>query len=275
MTRVVLILCLVAAVASCGEEGFTAPVASTAAPSTGLPDTTAPQAGHVEAWQQVADDLRDLQHGLERPEHLIAAEPVLDGSEFDVERYFDVLTHIDVEPGFVLDYVYRTSPDRGFPVLYTRRSDAERYLTYAQFEAGTGRDAGQGDLAFMEQVYVVDGTPQGFFEYVVLETVGGQFYLFWHAQEEDDRIIATEERLDEALASVATEMDAEELARARTVDPTPVVILDDDVATVEVVKFTRRGGLYRVTYTIERVFPQRILDRSAESLGYCDCGLTM
>jgi hypothetical protein len=263
----VIAVCLLVASAACGDDGFSADTDATA--------TTAPsQPGYAAEWQRIADDVHALQSDLQRPEHLADPEPALDGSEFDAERYFDVLTHIDVEPGFVLDYVYRAAADRGFPVLYTRRADAARYPTYAEFRTGEGRDAGQDDGGFMEQVYVVDGTPQGFFEYVVLEMVGNHFYLWWHAQEEDDRIVATNERLGEVLDLVAGEMDADDMDRARSVDPTPRVTLDADRATVEVVSFTRWGGLYRTTFTIDRIFPQQILDVTVESLAACDCGLT-
>jgi hypothetical protein len=53
----------------------------------------------------------------------------------------------------------------------------------------------------------------------------------------------------------------------------PVVILQDDVAIVEVVTFTKWGGFYRYTYTISRDLPHTILDLKQENLVPYDCGV--
>ena len=44
--------------------------------------------------------------------------------------------------------------------------------------------------------------------------------------------------------------------------------------TVVVASFTRWGGLQRRTLTIERAFPQRILEEQIEVVAPCDCGIT-
>ena len=75
--------------------------------------------------------------------------------------------------------------------------------------------------------------------------MGGRFYLHWPAQENDARVVASRARLEEALASVAGEMDATEVSRARATDPTPRVSFGSlesfggEVAVVEVLVFTR------------------------------------
>ncbi len=104
--------------------------------------------------------------------------------------------------------------------------------------------------------------------------MGGQFYLFWHSQEMDSRVIATRESLDTALDTVIDLMDGTQMEQARAVDPTPVVTFAGDVATLEILVFTRWGGLYRHIYTIERIFPQRILDVQVQTVAECDCGIT-
>jgi len=227
------------------------------------------------SWQQTVDDLLAMQQSQERPEGWEATEPSLDGTEFDIEGYFDVFEHIDAEPGFVLDYVYRKTPDRGYPVLYIHRADEPGYATYAEYLTATGADpVSQGDTGYLDQIYVVDGTAKGFFEYVTLRVMGGQFYLFWHAQEMDSRVIATRQSLDAALETVADLMDGAQVELARAADPTPVVTFEGDIATVEILVFTRWGGLHHHIYTIERIFPQQILDVQVQTVAECDCGYT-
>jgi hypothetical protein len=108
----------------------------------------------------------------------------------------------------------------------------------------------------------------------VLRVMGGQFYLHWHVLADDAVVVATRERLEEALSPVAAEMGDAALEAARAADLTPEVTFDGDVATVAVSTFTRWGGLQRRTYTIERMFPQRILEEQVEVVAPCDCGIT-
>ena len=53
----------------------------------------------------------------------------------------------------------------------------------------------------------------------------------------------------------------------------PVVQLTRDNATVEVISFTKWGGFYRRTYTINLSFPHTIIDVKEENLVPYDCGI--
>ena len=256
----IVLLAVALIVSACGDDGAA---------------TSDPPPASAVSWQQTVDHLRTLQESQGLPDWLLDPELSLDGTEFDIEDYFTVFEHIDAEPGFVLDYVYRATSDRGFPVLYIHRADEPGYATYDEYLAATGADdSSQGDTGYLDQIYVVDGTPEGFFEYVTLRVMGGRFYLFWHAQEADAQVVATRERLDDLLDSVAGPMDDTQMEQGRAADPSPMVSFEGDIATVEILVFTLWGGLSRHTYTIERVFPQQILDLQVEIVAACDCGPT-
>jgi hypothetical protein len=231
-----------------------------------------PSPAWAASWQQTVFALRDLQPD-EVPDHLLEPGAARDGSEFDVEEYFAVLDRIGAEPGFTLDYVYRVTADRGFPILYVHREDETGYAGFDEFAAATGASPAQGDAAYFDQIYVIDGTPEGFFQYVVLHVMGGQFYLHWHAQDDDAGVVVTREALDAALDGVESDMPDAEMEKAREIDPTPRIVYDGDVARVEVHVFTRWGGLLRYSYVIERIFPQRILEFEIETVAACDCSI--
>jgi hypothetical protein len=264
-----LLVCLAAGlVAGCGDDdGLITTTSEASTPSAAVPDYAA-------EWQQTVDAFAALQPRRDIPEHLLQEGAAFDGTEFDVETFFTVLDRIDTEPVFVLDYVYRVTPDRGFPILYIHREDEPGYSGYDEYLAavGPGSDS-QGDRSYFDQIYVVDGTPEGFFQYVVLHIMGGQFYLHWHAQMDDSEIVVTRERLDEKTAPVLAMMTPADQDRARAHDPTPRISMDDDTATAEVTVFTCWGGVLRHTYTIERVFPQQILDLQTETIAQLEnCG---
>jgi hypothetical protein len=236
---------------------------------------TAPAPSYAADWQGIVDDLRALQAAQELPADLVESDPPPD-LPFDVSSYFrDVFSHIEPEPSFTLDYVYRLTPDRGFPVLYVRRVDAAPYESYEEYLEATGSGpVPQGDLAYLDQIYVIDGTPTGFFEYVVLRVMGGRFYLHWHARAADATVVATREAVDAALATVDGRIAEPEAAKARAADPTPEVTYGDGTVTVEVTVFTSSGGLQRRTYVFETIFPQRLLEETNETIAECDCAVT-
>ena len=42
---------------------------------------------------------------------------------------------------------------------------------------------------------------------------------------------------------------------------------------VEIVVFTTSGGLYRLTFTLEKVFPQTLVSVADDNLAECDCAV--
>ncbi len=131
--------------------------------------------------QDTVDAMAAIQAGLRTPEHLLVENAQRDGSEFDPNLYFTVLTHLSMSPGYVLDYVYHYDGMGGRPVLYARPEGLALYRSYEEFAASSL----EAD-AYLKAV-VVDGTPESYFELVVLSIMGGQFYLDWHANYNDTR----------------------------------------------------------------------------------------
>jgi len=225
--------------------------------STPLPDAT-------EA-QRTVDAMVELRQDLSFPEHFKGDNPARTGDEFDVSQYFTVLQHLSMEPGYVLDYVYQLDPLGGLPVLYARKADEPAYRTVAEYTEANERGAAGPYLDHIQ----VDGTPEGFFQFVVLRIMGSQFYLYWHAAYNDTQIICTPEAL-EALLSRPTmfgqELPANVKRAARKLNVAPVVEMGTDTVTVRVVIFTNWGGFIRRSYTISRQSPHQILTEEEETL---------
>lgn len=233
--------------------------------------TPTPSQGAIEA-QRTVDAMAALKRDLKFPEHFKSGDAARTGDEFDVSQYFTVLQHLSMEPGYVLDYVYQRDPLGGFPVLYARKAEEPFYRTVAEYNEATRRGAAGPYLDHIQ----VDGTPESFFQLVVLSIMGNQFYLQWHANYNDARIICTREAL-EALLSQPTmfnkELPANVQRAARKLDVTPVVEMGEDTVTVRVVIFTNWGGFIRRSYTISRQFPHRILAKEDETLVEYQCGV--
>jgi hypothetical protein len=194
------------------------------------------------------------------------------GDEFDVNQYFRALTHVSMRQGYTLDYVYQIDNLGGYPLLYARPVDQTPYASTVNIPEDTEWPD------FLEYLDVED-TEQGYFEYVVMDIMADQFYLYWHANYNDTQIICNRQQLYDMVAQIGSgdfgnPMDPDQQQKARTLrNIMPVVRLTGDVAVVEIVTFTRWGGFYRLTYTISRETPHKIIDVKQEILLPYDSGV--
>jgi hypothetical protein len=194
------------------------------------------------------------------------------GDEFDANDYFSVLSHVSIQDGYVLDYVYPIDFLGSSPVLYARPEDQPAFSSLEEIPENM-------ELPDFREHIVVDDTEQGYFEYVAMDIMASQFYLVWHANYNDTEIVCNSREVNDIIASVnsggfGNEFDFAQQTKARTIrNIEPSVNLTDDSANVQVVIFTKWGGFYRLTYTISRSFPHTITDVREENLVPYDCGV--
>ena len=219
---------------------------------------------------EIVSAMADLQSG-EIPQHLLDTGKK-QGNEFDVNQYFNVLTHLAMRAGYALDYVYQNDSLGGFPLLYVRQADHAPYASLADVPENV-------QLSDFHEYVEVEDVERGYFEYVVLDIMANQFYLSWHANYNDTEIVCDRADVNDIIADVSSgnfgyAMDLAQQTKARTMrNIEPVVNLTGDIATVQFITFTKWGGFYRETYTINRSFPHTITDVKQENLVPYDCGI--
>jgi len=266
--RILGLIVLAALLPACAGVAPTAMAAPTATPAP------SPTPGPTIDWQGMVEEMSGLQRGLEIPEQFLMFpdEPVKTGAEFDVSVYFDVLDHLSMKPGYALDWVYFAEFIGAEPVLYVRSTNQEPYQTYSQYVIAGGTPFGFGEERYEYLDYVqVDGTVEGFFQFIILRILGGQFYLYWHAGYNDTRIVCDRETLDKILNRIS--IGDARTRMARQIDPTPVVAIGDDEVTVRMVVFSDWGGFTQLSYRISRDYPHEILDVESDVLMPYDCGI--
>jgi hypothetical protein len=106
--------------------------------------------------------------------------------------------------------------------------------------------------------------------------MANQFYLYWHANYNDEQIVHDRKHFDDLLSKqdVFNKPTPEEQERSRSLSPDPIVELDQEAARVSLLTWTEWGGLYRKTFTIKRQFPHQILDTKEENVLSYWCGVT-
>jgi len=224
----------------------------------------------ISACSQIVFDVKTLQ-SRQVPEHLLTTGERR-GDEFDVNRYFNALTHVSMRAGYALDYVYRIDDLGGYPLLYARPVDQVSYASPSDIPEET-------EWSDFREYLEVEDTEQGYFEYVILDILADQFYLVWHAQYNDTHLVCNRQQLYDIVAQISSgdfgnALDPVHQAEARTLrNILPTVRLDGDTAVVKVVTFTKWGGFYRLTYTISRQAPHTIMDLQKENILPYDCGV--
>lgn len=126
---------------------------------------------------------------------------------------------------------------------------------------------------YLEHV-LIDGTKEGYLQYILLYQLGGQFYLFWHACCNDNRIITDKSQLETILSTVRSSpfTSLEVLrAKAQQIDYSPRVDIVGQKAMVSFVTFSKWGGFIRQCYTISTQSPHKVLGRTWEVLAEYDC----
>ena len=217
----------------------------------------------------VVAKLRKL-HPNDIPHHLMQKNPVRNVKDFDPNIYFTVLTHLAMKSGFTLDYVYHYEASfSGYPCLYARPVDEKPFESYVEYQ-----DCDKKGSLF--SFLVADGSRDGFFQLAVFHRLSEQFYLYWHANYYDIRILTTPEETEALISEVNGEeflvkFTDRQTAGMRRVETQPTVELSDDLGSVTYSVFTKWGGLARIRESFRRQPPHLLIDRELlDELKY-DC----
>ncbi len=218
-------------------------------------------------WQQDIKNLKALFLAQELPkdfynggEEIVIEDPTL---FFDPNEIFTVLDHLRMQPGYKLTFVYLTSNLEGFPVVYAQVEGGNPYRSFAEFAADRPECAEKrADSCYASNHMEHDGTPLGYLQFLTFEIMYEQFYLFWHANYNDGRPVATSEQLELILEWVDPDMfdmdyaaftsygdinfTDEQKSIAREMDLEPTVTIKEDGADVRFVYYTKWGGFYEL-----------------------------
>ena len=236
--------------------------------TSSLAQPTAPTSEDVQA---VVDSIRALQYAIVWDDERSVA-----GEGFDPNTYFDVFQHIQMEPGYVLDWVYQMDGLGGFPILYARVEGVERFHDLASYESAAEGSPGADELSYRNHL-VLDGSDTSYIELAILLTIGGQFNLFWHANYNDTSFDLTPERLESVIAGdyrLANQPLPDDVAsQAREIELAPIVERGENQVSVGLVTFSNWGGFSRSTLTSPTSGVQTAITQSTEPLVPYSCGI--
>lgn len=277
-----LMLCLGlgAACRASGQIAVTPAGPTTAAGGNGGAGDGAEATPEGKATENMGDVCTELRDGWKElmaertfPEHLQDGQPYRLEGDFDPNRYFDVLTHLKLRDGLVLDYTYHSDGMGGWPLLYAREEGAAPFRSPEEMPAD-GEEKANGSEYLRE--IVPDGSAQSYLEMSLLHLFGNQFYLFWHANYADSQLLCGAEDLDlveKELDSFDLTLPADVRLRSKLLFYEPRVTLEGEKAIVRLVTFTKWGGFREITLTLDRENPAQVIDRVDKTLIAYECGI--
>ena len=257
--------------------------ATSSSTATHIPRRTPEGIPLIQVCQQSVTGMRNLTRNLEIPEGYFEEGPIRTEDDFDVNSYFSVLNHLDMEDGYVLDFVYFLDHLGGKPLIYARPINKAPYQTYAEFIEAVGEptyiESSYGYLEhahdFMEFIRT-DDTAEAYLQLIILAVLVDQFYLFWHGAYNDLIFLCDISDIDQVIDEVAyfgAEIQPSILEGAQQLDVAPYVSLEDDKVTIRYMIFTKWGGFIDNWYTVTREFPHTAIDGGSEVLIEYDCGI--
>jgi len=239
--------------------------------------------GDTEIAKTIQEDIHQLEvlyNSQSIPDHFFEENAIRRGDEFDPNKIFEIFDHIKMEEGYTLDYVYDANPMGGYPELYARRIDSERYATlldYTEAHPECFEKNAPSDCFYLNHVKT-DDTEEGFLQLVILYRMGDQFYLDWHANYNDATVITGTEGLDKVIkersdTSFGAQFTSMQQIKAKRIDPTPEVVIGDMYVTVNLVWFTKWGGFFETSYQVNRQFPHLIQTLETKNLLEYECDI--
>ena len=207
---------------------------------------------------------------------------------FDVNQYFDVFDHLSMEPGYTLDYVYLRDGVGCKPIVYAHQIVITSYSSYSEYVSRRGYEyqasfqSVEGSNDYLDHV-LIDDTPQGYLQFVMLSIVEDQFSLYWHALYNDTRIVTSVEQAQVAFGPVVVSVNdwdpqayIQQVRRVQEriprLDYTPTVEMEEDRAIVRLMVFSEWGGFSELRVEVSRAFPHDMLSWREASRLYFNSG---
>ncbi len=202
--------------------------------------------------------------------------------DFNPNNYFDLMTHLKLKEGYVLDSVMVEDGLGGAPVLYARQSTSKPFGTPEDLHKAM---QAEGLLKETDSIYniaqdylryvVPDGTPESYLELAILRLLGSQYNLIWHANYNDTRVLCDASDLllvAEEVEAFTTELPADVQRKMKGLDLNPRVEMAGDHVVTRLLLFTKWGGFYEMVTSIDPTSPGKFSDVTRPLIKY-ECGI--
>jgi hypothetical protein len=234
--------------------------------------------------RNIIDKMTALKKKLSLPDHFLSGEQYRLWADYNPNKYFNFLSHISMEKGYTLDYVYYLDDIGGKPVNYARRIDQPQYKTYIEYIGSLGVEV-PDERSYMQLIHaldylkevIIDKTPESYLDFVTLALQGGQYYLYWHGLYSDIQILcdlSDTPGIISRISGITENLTQEFIDSITLIDYSPLLVIDESSVTIRFVTFSQWGGFFENIYTMEKGNPNHILDMKFYPILKYDSGIS-
>ena len=202
---------------------------------------------------------KNLEKRIASPSFLESEETFSRRNRSPLVSWFKSLPHLHLPDGMVPDYYHFGTHHGSAPVLYARKKSSPRVKDHFGYYLGDEKPEG---TMLMEAV-VPDKTMEGIWELILLDEMGGQFGLYWHAGYDLSRILydwgeffkgkkyaGLPDDGECLLGDKGGTVTEEEHRELLSWNIAPYVTMKDDRAFAHYCVFTPFGGFFKVRRTV-------------------------
>ena len=201
-------------------------------------------------------------------------------SEYDFSKefpaYFETFDCLIPEKGWDINCYYFYESHGGHPVIYAKRTDENIDELLSKIDNGIYRYDNR-IFMYCESVIPTDhiqltNLQKGLFQLLILELIGADFARFWHAFYGAVTLISTKSQLAKLLGRDKFKEEANALIE----DIDEIIEVDeyDDTICYKLLSFNAWRGIERITYSVSKNFPHKIIVENKEVLAKYHCGIT-
>lgn len=219
-------------------------------------------------------------------------------SEFKIDHYFDILDNLELEPGWLVDYLYLQQRLGGEPLIIafpeSKKTEYQKIINKINDNTLDSSPQDNDSENIIETFLnyddvdnyldhlILDGSEESYFQFVILAKLGTQFALFWHALYNDGEFICTPEAAEKIIKRIGLEaedissidnqlFDQQTIEEVKKINFEPQINIKEDKAVVKLVFFTKWGGFIRAKYIAKTTFPHKIIEKETENLVEYSC----
>jgi len=158
--------------------------------------------------------------------------------KYHPNRLFEVFDRLHLMDGCTLDCYFNRFSGFGLPYVYSRRTDSAPVESISDFNKQFPHRRDR--LRHIE----IEPSPYGYFQFALLNHTAEQFHLFRHSPFGFTWPVISRKQLGRIFDSIAGNVSAEELQKARIVNPRQYVWESEGIVKIGFVAFSPLRGLY-------------------------------
>lgn len=192
--------------------------------------------------------------------------------DFDIKDYLQIFDELAIEKGWKVEFYYFYNGDAGRPLFLALQDDTSLKDLLNSFNDKYEIFRYNDSVNVFNHIKV-SGTEKSYYQILILNLLGDDFALFWHAGYGSLDLLTSKRAVDN-LKSIRNGKDFDKIKDAISkIDTKPIYKTTSDSVMITLKCFNDWSGLSERTYSIRTKFPHKINLINDSILIKYNCGI--